>query len=309
MKRLNVKAYAKINLAIDVLGKLPSGYHEVAMVMQQIELHDKVCVKWMPNKQQHKEETEIIIDLNSNKNFLPKDERNLAYQAAQLIIDRFDIGQELGSGQLRIDIKKQIPAGAGLGGGSADCAAVLHALSKIWNLNLSTQALCDLGALLGADVPFCVMGQAGQTAALAEGTGTKLTPIRGIDSWLVLAKPPISVSTAAVYKGFGLLEDKNFERPNIKQLVSDMDEKNFAMATKNIINVLENFTLNAYANVMFAKNTLITETSPAKAVMSGSGPTIIGFYESKEKAEIAYSKMAPLYKETFLTKTMNCAMG
>jgi 4-diphosphocytidyl-2-C-methyl-D-erythritol kinase len=303
MIQLDLNAYAKINLSIDVLGKLPSGYHEVSMVMQQIELHDKICVRWLPG-QSRKEDARITLELNSNKRFLPKDERNLAYKAAQLMIKHFDIYQKFGSGKVRIDIKKQIPVGAGLGGGSADCAAVIHALSKIWKLGQSTQELCSLGATLGADVPFCIMGQAGETAAHAEGVGTKLTQVRGINSWVVLTKPPVSVSTAEVYKGFSLIKDKNFERPDTKQLISAMHEKNCDLIKKNIINVLENFTLKAYANVMYTKNKMITETSPIKAVMSGSGPTIIGFYEDRESAETAYGKMALLNKETFLTKTL-----
>ena len=302
MKQLNLKAYAKINLAIDVLGKLPSGYHEVSMVMQQIELHDKVSVKWLPSEELKKT---IEIETNSNKRYLPRGEKNLAYQAAQLIIERFDICSKVGPGKVRIDIKKQIPVGAGLGGGSADCAAVFHALSSIWRLNLNLNELCELGAELGADVPFCIMGQAGKTAAHAEGTGTKITPIQGIDMWLVLSKPPISVSTANVYKGFSELTEKNFERPNIEELISAMSEKNFALLTKNLVNVLENFTLKAYSDTMFTKNKMITETMPLKAIMSGTGPTIIGFYLTEESAQLAYEKMCTLNSETFLTRTLS----
>ena len=319
MKQLNLKAYAKINLAIDVLGKLPSGYHEVSMVMQQIELHDKVSVKWIPLLELREQvpqnnekdqgdisingENQIKIEINSNKKFLPKDERNLAYKAAQLIIERFDIPSKVGFGKVRIDIKKQIPVGAGLAGGSADCAAVLHALSRIWKLNITLDELCALGAELGSDVPFCIMGQAGKHAALAEGTGTKLTEVQGVDIWLVLSKPPISVSTAEVYKGFSEIPNKNFERPDIKQLITGMFEKNFELISKNIVNVLENFTLTAYPSVMYTKNKMKTETNSLKVTMSGSGPTIIGFYTDKASAQVAYEKMLLTNKETFLTRT------
>ena len=319
MKQLNLKAYAKINLAIDVLEKLPSGYHEVSMVMQQIELHDKVSVKWIPLLELREQERQndennqdnssingdkqIKIEINSNKKFLPKDERNLAYKATQLIIDRFDISTKVGFGKVRIDIKKQIPVGAGLGGGSADCAAVLHALSRIWKLNIELGELCALGSELGSDVPFCIMGQAGKHTALAEGTGTELTEVQGVDMWLVLSKPPISVSTAEVYKGFSEIQDKNFERPDIKQLIKNMSEENFEIISKNIVNVLEKFTLTAYPSVMYTKNKMINETNSLKVVMSGSGPTIIGFYADKENAKIAYEKMLLTNKETFLTKT------
>jgi 4-diphosphocytidyl-2-C-methyl-D-erythritol kinase len=302
MNQLNLKAYAKINLAIDVLGKLPSGYHEVSMVMQQIELHDKVSVKWLPD--QESAQNHIEIELNSNKKYLPNDEKNLAYKAAQLIIDRFDMCSKIGPGKVRIDIKKQIPVGAGLGGGSADCAAVLRGLSKIWKLDIRLHKLCELGAELGSDVPFCIMGQAGRTAAHAEGTGTTIKAIQGVDLWLVLSKPPISVSTAAVYEGFGKIDDKNFERPNITELISAISEKNFTLIAKNIVNVLENFTLKAYASTMYTKNKMIMETKPLKAVMSGSGPTIIGFYLNEECARLAYEKMRELNEETFFTRTL-----
>jgi 4-diphosphocytidyl-2-C-methyl-D-erythritol kinase len=313
MKQLNLKAYAKINLAIDVLRKLPTGFHEVSMVMQQIELHDKVSVKWIPGlelseqelteNENSQDDNQIKIEVNSNKGYLPKDERNLAYKAAQLIIDRFDIYAKVGFGEVRIDIKKQIPVGAGLGGGSADCAAVLHALKKIWKLNIKLSELCDLGAELGSDVPFCIMGQAGKNAALAEGTGTKLTEVQGVDIWLVLSKPPISVSTADVYKGFSEIENKNFERPDIKQLIVGMSEKKIELISKNIVNVLENFTLKAYPSVMYTKNKMKNETNSLKVVMSGSGPTIVGFYTNKESAQIAFEKMLLTNKETFLTRT------
>jgi len=323
MKTINLKSYAKINLAIDVLGKLPSGYHEVSMIMQQIELHDKICVKWIPRLEEEEtgqindvqkeieqendaqEDVEIKIEINSNKRYLPRDRRNLAYRAAELMIEKYDIYRKFGEGKVRIDIKKQIPVGAGLGGGSANCATVMHALSRLWNLRISTKELCDIGATLGSDVPFCIMGQAGQSAALVSGTGTEITHIKGIDVWIVLSKPPISVSTEAVYKGFSEIEDKSFERPDVKQLVTAMEEKNFELIYKNIINVLENFTLKAYASAMYTKSKMVDETKPAKAVMSGSGPTIIGFYENKESAKAAYEKLIDLNlnKETFLTKT------
>jgi len=315
MKRMDLKAYAKINLAIDVLGKLPSGYHEVAMIMQKIELHDKICVKWIPKQNDSpafaqfvqcadSEEPGIEIEINSNKRFLPRDRRNLTYRAAELMIDKFDIIKRFGDGTVRIDIKKQIPVGAGLGGGSTDCAAVIHALSKIWSLELNTAKLCEIGATLGSDVPFCITARPGRSAALAEGSGTKLTPIRGVDMWLVLSKPPISVSTEEVYKGFGALEDKNFERPNIKELIQGMEEKKSELIVKNIINVLENVTLKRYASAMYTKNKITTETAPVKAVMSGSGATIIGFYNDKQSAEEAYDKLSTLNKETYLTKTL-----
>jgi 4-diphosphocytidyl-2-C-methyl-D-erythritol kinase len=299
MKKIDLKAYAKINLSIDVLGVLPDGYHEVAMVMQQIDLCDEICVKWIPEKREG-----IEIEIGSNKRYLPVDGRNLAHKAAKLMIERFDVPGKFGPGKVRIDIKKQIPVGAGLGGGSADCAGVLRGLSEIWGLDMSLPEMMSLGGELGADVPFCILGQAGNSTALAEGTGTKLTTVSGMEHWLVLSKPPISISTAEVYKGFDLLEDRNFQRPNTEKLISAMKGKDLVSFQENIVNVLENYVLMKYPVVAKTKEKMIEETAPMKAVMSGSGPTVIGFYATKEKAETAYEKMKGFNKETFLTKTM-----
>jgi 4-diphosphocytidyl-2-C-methyl-D-erythritol kinase len=302
MKKLDLRAHAKLNLSIDVLGTRQDGYHEVAMVMQQISLHDMLCVKWLPGEYSGGQEG-IAIETGSNKKFLPSDRRNLTYKAAELIAGEYDICSKKGPGKVRIDIKKQIPVGAGLGGGSSDAAAVLYALSEIWELSLSLDELCALGARIGSDVPFCIMGQAGKKCALAEGTGTALTAIDGAEFWVVLAKPPISVSTPEVYKGFDLIEDTGFEKPDTRALTDALKAKDYPDIGKNMINVLEKYTLRAYPSVMQTKDRML-ETSPFKALMSGSGPTVAGFYRSEEEASAAYEKIAPFYKETFLTKTL-----
>ncbi|MCL1808736.1 MAG: 4-(cytidine 5'-diphospho)-2-C-methyl-D-erythritol kinase [Clostridiales bacterium] len=303
MKKLNVKAYAKINLSLDVLGKRPDGYHDVFTVMQQIALHDKICVKWLPDEQPG-QNSGIAVEIGSNKAYLPRDGKNLAYKAASLVIGRFEINSRIGSGKVRIDIKKEIPVGAGLGGGSADCAATLRALSEIWELNLSVRELCSLGAELGADVPFCVLSQSGVACALAKGTGTELTRMPGIDSWVVLSKPAGNISTAEAYKGFDLIDDRNYKKPDEEELVAALKSSNLDLIKKNMINVLENFTLKTYPSVAYTKHKMIVDTSPAKAIMSGSGPTVIGLYRNRVSAEVAFDKMSALNEETFLTKTM-----
>jgi len=299
MTKLDLIAHAKINLALDVIGKRPDGYHEVRTVMQHIDLHDNVCVKWIEGG-----EAGIEIETGSNRKYLPTDEKNIAYKAARLLISRFDIYKDYGPGKVRIDIKKQIPVAAGLGGGSANGAAVLHALSDIWGLGLSLEELVKLGAEIGSDVPFCVMGQAGNAGALAEGTGTELSSVRGIKCFIVLSRPPISVSTAEVYRGFDRLLESDFERPDTEALLAAMKAGNLMEAAKNMINVLENYTLTAYPQVKETKEKMARETSPVKVMMSGSGPTIIGFYRNRAVAAAAYKKMAALNKETFLARTL-----
>lgn len=303
MKKLDLKAHAKINLALDILGTRPDGYHEISTVMHKIALHDKICIKWIPSNSQGAK-TDVTVEIGCNKAYLPRDGKNLAYKAASLVISRFGIARQFGAGKVRIDIKKQIPVGAGLGGGSADCAAVLCGLSEIWGLDLGAAELCGLGAELGSDVPFCVMAQFGTVCAVARGTGTALSSIAGLRSWLVLSKPPVSVSTADVYEKFDQINVKEYEKPDIDELVAALRVKNFNLIEKNMVNVLENVTAKAYPSVMSTKSMMIGDMSPAKAIMSGSGPTIAGFYRNKGSAEAAYVKMARLNKETFLTKTL-----
>jgi len=299
MKKLELKAYGKINLTLDILGKRPDGYHEIATVLQQISLHDKVSVKWIPGGHEG-----VVIEIGTNKRYLPTDERNIAYKAADLLVSRYPVADKFGPGTVRIDIKKQIPVAAGLGGGSANGAAALIGLSEIWELGLGEEELLALGAKLGSDVPFCVMGQKGKTCALAKGTGTELTPQKGVSVFIVLSKPPVSVSTAAAYKGFALMEEKSFERPNISDLIFAMKQNDLEEAGKNMINVLENYTLAAYPGVRETKGLMLKSANPVKVLMSGSGPTIIGFYKDRKSAEEAYKTMAAINKDTYLTRTM-----
>lgn len=308
MTEINLKAYAKINLSIDVLGKRSDGYHDVSMVMAQIDLWDQIRVEWQENP----DEKSVEIELATNLPYLPTDNRNLAYMAAVLMADTYKKEE---AGQIKINIYKKIPIAAGLAGGSANAAAVLHALNKIWGLGLNVERLMELGVQLGADVPFCIAGQASLnkelglqddykagTCAIATGIGEKLEIVPPVQAWILLSKPPISVSTAQVYKGLNLSEIKS--RPDTMKLVEGIREKNYYKISKNMINILENYSLKEYPIVMYTKNKIIKEGKPYMALMSGSGPTVFGLYLSKMKAKIAYTKLKDLNKETFLVKTL-----
>ena len=218
MRQIQVKAYGKINLCLDVLRRLENGYHEVEMVMQQILLHDDVVVKWQEQEGREKSlqsSNSINIEVSTNKPWLPRDERNLAYKAALLMAELYGGNKK---GKIRIDIKKRLPVAAGLAGGSGNGAAVLHALNQLWDLGLCVEDLCQPGSRLGSDVPFSLMGQAKANpqlglvrdplaahCAVARGTGTRLTPLKtGMKSHLLLTKPPMGVSTAEVYQGLDL---------------------------------------------------------------------------------------------------------
>ena len=181
---VTVEANAKINLTLDILGKRPDGFHEVAMVMQTIGLHDTLVM----------EKTERDIELSINVPWLKADEKNLAWRAAELI--RQEYGLE---GGVRIELTKRIPVAAGLAGGSADAAAVLKGMNDLYGLQLDEKKLCELGARLGSDIPFCIMGG----TMLATGRGEVLTRLSDMpETWVVLAKPRVSVSTAWAYQNY-----------------------------------------------------------------------------------------------------------
>lgn len=313
MRRIQIKACGKINLSLDVLRRLENGYHEVEMVMQQILLHDDVVVRWFDeeNRQNIRDKAKIEIEVSTNRPYLPRDKRNLAYKAAALMADKYGGSR---SGKVRIDIKKRIPVAAGLAGGSGNGAAVVHALNQLWNLGLGVRELCEIGRELGSDVPFSIMGQAKENpelgltedplathCAVARGTGTDLEPIIGLKSHLVLTKPPMGVSTAEVYQGLEI--DKIERHPNTRQLVAALAEKNYKIIQKNMINVLENFTLTMYPNVMYTKNKVERLFDEEAVLMSGSGPTIFALCKNRSEAQRACEELKTYNKETFWTRT------
>ena len=223
---MKVKAYAKINIALDVVGKRNDGYHLLRMIMQNIDLYDDIIVDKIDNG--------IIV--SCNKNFVPTDERNLAYKAADLFIKTFDLKQGVS-----IKIKKNIPVSAGLAGGSTDCAAVLKVMNKIFNINATDEELMKLGVKLGADVPYCIKGG----TALCEGIGEELTELPSFkDKIVVLVKPPFAVSTKEVYKKFEL--NKVRIHPKTEELIKAMEEQDIHFVARNMKNLLENVTLREY---------------------------------------------------------------
>lgn len=292
MKYVCLKSYGKINLSLDILGKLENGYHQVEMVMQQIDLHDDVKVSWFPG-----EINEIVV--SSNKPYIPTDERNIAYKAALLMLKACNPKVK---GKVRIDIKKRLPVAAGLAGGSGNGSAVLLGLNKLWGMPLSMKKLLDLSKTLGADVPFTLLGQAGKmTCALAEGIGTTLKKVTPMDFFVVLSKPPLSVSTKVVYEGTKLDEIK--KHPDNKKLIEGLESNNDKIVKDNMVNVLENFTLKRYDKVMYTKNKMQEIVQTGKVLMSGSGPTIYALFKDEHEAKRVYQEMKKINRETFLTRT------
>lgn len=310
MKDIRLRSYAKINLSLDVLDKMDNGYHQVEMIMQQIKLSDDVYIRWFADD----DAEGIGITLKTNKYYLPVDNRNLAYKAAELMTKYY--GHDL-KGSLRIDIRKNIPVAAGLAGGSANGAAVIHGLNVLWELGLDLKKLCSIGAELGSDVPFTIMGQArgnkelikmfgkdpmAATCALAYGTGTELRPLKPLTSWVLLSKPALSVSTGEVYKG---LDSSRIEkRPDNKAIEQGLLKEDMELVKKNMANVLEEYTLKTYSKVLDTKKMMMEACPGAAVLMSGSGPSVFALSGDRQELERGYKKLKEINEETYLTRTI-----
>ena len=265
--RIQLKAYAKINLGLDVVRRREDGYHEVRMVMQTVQLYDKLTLNVL-------EEDDIRI--KTNVDFLPVDESNLVYKAIKMLKDKYNIKQGM-----EIDLFKCIPVAAGMAGGSTDCAAALVGASRLFGLNLSNQDLMELGVKLGADVPYCIM----RGTALSEGIGEVLTQLSPMpECFILIAKPPISVSTKFVYEHLDIAGVQ--KHPDIDGMVQAIKEGSLAGITERMENVLETVTIPAYPVIEEIKN-VRKEQGAMNALMSGSGPTVFGIFESEEAAQQA----------------------
>lgn len=264
---LQLKAYAKINLGLDVVRKREDGYHEVRMIMQSVKLFDKLTFHLLE---------EDTIRLKTNLGFLPVDDNNLVYKAVRLIKEQYGVTQGL-----EIDLYKCIPVAAGMAGGSTDCAAALVGASKLFGLHLSKEELMQLGVRLGADVPYCIM----RGTALSEGIGEVLTPLPSIpDCKILIAKPPISVSTKFVYEH---LDAQGIDdHPDIDGMIRAIRQKDLRGITERLANVLESVTIPAYPVIAEIKQEMI-RMGALNALMSGSGPTVFGIFEDGKQAETA----------------------
>ncbi len=264
MNYINLKARAKINLTLDVTGKRDDGYHELKMIMQTLELHDKIYIKKIYRP---------YIKIKSNLEWLPNDNRNLAYKAAEIIRTKYNI-----KSGVFIELNKSIPVAAGLAGGSSDCAAVLYGMNLLFRLKISRREMAEMALSLGSDVPYCLM----RGTALAEGRGeilTKLPPCP--EAWIVLAKPPMSLSTAAVYKAFDKAECSF--HPDTEMVITCIQNRDLTGIAENISNVLEQASIPMCPMIDDIKKSFI-RTGAMGAMMSGSGPTVFGIFDERDKA-------------------------
>lgn len=284
---MKLRALAKINLGLDVLGRRENGYHDVRMVMQTIYLYDNVTLT---------KTEEPGIQLQTNLFYLPVDEKNIAYKAAKLLMDEFQIKEGV-----HITLDKHIPVAAGMAGGSSNAAAVLVGMNRLFRLGLSEQDLMERGVSLGADVPYCVM----RGTVLAEGIGEILTPLAPLPKcYILVAKPSISVSTKTVYEKLDAHEIE--DHPDIDGVIAGLEAGDLKKVAGSMGNVLERVTIEDYPIIQEIKNAMV-EAGALNAMMSGSGPTVFGIFEDRMLARQAQQKIrkAGLTKQVYVVNVHN----
>lgn len=270
MREIEVRGRAKINLTLDVLGKRPDGFHEVEMIMQSIELHDLIEIR----------EISHGLKLTTDHPLLREGSVNIAHKAAGIFMEACGIDKGV-----QIHLQKKIPVAAGLAGGSTDAASVLVGLNKLWEVGLTDQELMALGAKLGSDVPFCILGG----SALATGRGEKITRLPDSpEMWLVLVKPPIEVSTAEVYGHFDSRQVA--QRPDTAKMMRALRQRETGEIRKSLVNVLESVTLKRFPIVSEIKE-IMANQGIDYPLMSGSGPTVFGFTETRLAAEETMNRL------------------
>ncbi|MCM1288735.1 MAG: 4-(cytidine 5'-diphospho)-2-C-methyl-D-erythritol kinase [Clostridium sp.] len=304
------KAYAKVNLALDVLRKRPDGYHDVKMVMQNIDIYDElaftvtnvkkaagdyreksVCEDNKSNAAQEKPCYNIVIETNRPE--VPTDESNLIHKAISLMFDEYHV-----CGDVLVKLTKNIPIQAGMAGGSTDCAAALKAVNDIFELEASMEELMRLGKRLGADVPFCLLGK----TALACGIGEILTEVQGLPACTVLVvKPAINISTGMIYESMNC--DALESRPDIDGMLKGLKVGDLGIVASNMENVMETVTVKLCPDIEDIKNAM-KEKGALNAIMSGSGPTVFGIFDASEQAWEAadYIGELDLATDIFVTK-------
>lgn len=285
MDSIRLKARAKVNLGLDVIGKRENGYHDVRMVMQTVGIYDRLIITKIP---------EDDIRININLKFLPVNENNLIYKAYKLMKEEYGF-----SGGIDVDLNKFIPIAAGMAGGSTDAASTMFAINRLYELGLSNKELMEQGVKIGADVPYCIM----RGTALAEGIGeelTRLTPVPHM--WMVVAKPPINVSTKLVYESLDAGAIVN--HPDIDGIIEAIEEGSVEHIAARMGNVLEDVTIPMHPVISQIKKDMI-KNGAYNAMMSGSGPTVFGIFPDEQSAILCkeYLKKQGDAKQVYITET------
>ena len=290
MDKLKYKARAKVNLGLDVCGRLPNGYHKVKMIMQAIDLYDELEF----NK---RKDPDIILSVDS-KDPLGDIGNNLIFRAAKLMKEYYSIKEGI-----EIHLKKHIPVAAGMAGGSTDAAATMLAMNELFELGQTREQLMEQALRLGADIPFCIQGG----TALAEGIGEKLSVLPPMPKCTILiAKPGISVSTKFVYENLHANDLKPEQHPDVDSMIEAMRQKDLGLLCSRMGNVLETVTIPAYPVINEIKRTMM-DNGAIGSMMSGSGPTVFGIFDSPAAAKQAVKavRATKLAKQICLTTPYN----
>lgn len=287
MERISRKAYAKINIGLDVLRRREDGYHELKMIMQTVDICDDLIFE---------KTAKSGIVIQTDREELPVDGGNLIYRAADLLLQEKGITQGV-----KISLTKRIPIAAGMAGGSSDAAATMHGLNELFHMGYSIQQLKELGVKLGADIPYCLVGG----TMLSEGIGEMLTPLPAPpECFLVVAKPDINVSTGFVYGN--LQADKLTYHPDIDGMTEALRSGDLSGITDRLGNVLETVTIKEYPIIEDIKE-LLRNMGAENALMSGSGPSVFGIFKKHKTAEAAARGVADrqLAEQIFVTTFRN----
>lgn len=283
--KITVKAFAKINLLLDILSRLENGYHDLFMIMQSVSLYDTVTVE---------ENNSGKITISCNVEDIPTDERNIAYKAAVAFFD-FTKAENKG---IHIDIEKRIPHAAGLAGGSADGAGVIVALNELYKTKLSEKKLIKIGAKVGSDVPFCILGG----TMLAQYTGTVLSHLPELSfKNIIIVKPEQSVSTGAAYSAFDTAD--KVRHTDTKGMLLSVVNGNEDAVCEKVANVFEQFI--EVSDRVVIKD-IMRKHGAKCSCMSGSGPSVFGIFESEEKAKECLAELKKSFESAFLCSSTDC---
>ena len=286
MATMEVSAFAKLNLTLDVLGARPDGYHDLRMVMQSVSLHDTITLETGNGRG---------LTVETDNEFLPNDERNLAAAAALRFCEA--TGTELGGLALRIE--KRIPVCAGMAGGSTDAAAVLRALNQMTGVSLPAEQLAEIGARVSSDVPYCVLGG----TALAEGRGEVLTPLPALPRChVVICKPAFSISTPELFRAVDGVRLKC--RPDTDGVLSALAAGDLGGVARRMYNVFEDVLPPRQQAEVRSIRSVLVEHGALGANMSGTGPTVFGLFDDLDQARSAWEELKQTYRDAFLTETV-----
>lgn len=293
MESISLKAPAKINLSLDVISRMENGYHNLSMIMQSISLYDIITIKKIaPDNAKRR----FVIDEQGNKVIItcndksvPTDEKNIVFKCAKAFFELNNISDSF----ISIDISKKIPSAAGMAGGSSDGAAVLIGLNILFDKKMTYESLCEIGAKIGADIPFCITGG----TALCEGIGEIITPLMPLSSgYILICKPDIDVSTKEIFSKVDIKNIKN--HPDTEKLTNAVNSNDLPLLCKNMYNCLEEITSQMHEEISVIEEK-IRFFSPLGVMMSGSGPTVFGIFDSDEKCKKAFASLKKEYKECY----------